>query len=100
MNGIDYFFAALLTEDEGNKVPDLSRVLWFAGGLLAVIGILVFFFLAVFLAIGDLHAPAGAVGHFDLLKQYAEAYAMVFTGFGAAMGLCGAALALKTKSGA
>jgi hypothetical protein len=88
-----WFFSALLTEDEHNKVPDLVRVLWFIGGVLALVGIIVFFRLAL-IEMGHTRRDWG------FLATYAGAYAALFAGYGTFMALCANALAQKTKSGA
>lgn len=93
MKWLAWFFAALMTEDEHNKVPDLVRVLWFIGGVLALFGILVFFSLAL-IEIGREKRD------WNFLAAYAGAYAALFAGYGAFMRLCAGALATKTKSGA
>ena len=88
-----YFFTALLTEDAGNKVPDLVRILWFVGGVLALLGIVVFFRLALIEIARPTH-------DWSFLAAYSAAYAALFAGYGAFMRLCADALAIKTKSGA
>jgi hypothetical protein len=93
MNWLAWFFAALLTEDDHDKVPDLVRVLWFIGGVLALLGIIVFFALAL-IEIGRPHRD------WTFLAAYAGAYATLFAGYGAFMRLCAGALAIKTRSGA
>lgn len=93
MRAFAYIFAALLTEDAGNKVPDLVRVLWFIGGILALAGIIVFFRMALM----EMIRPQR---DWSFLAAYAGAYAALFAGYGAFMRLCADALAIKTKSGA
>lgn len=93
MRWLAYIFAALLTEDDGNKVPDLVRVLWFIGGVLALAGICVFFRLAI-------REMDHLQRDWSFLAAYAGAYATLFAGYGAFMRLCAGALAAKTKSGA
>jgi hypothetical protein len=86
-------FASLLTEDTADSVPDLARILWFIGGVLALVGILVFFLMAL---IEIVHAHRD----WSFLAAYAGAYAALFAGYGAFMRLCADALAIKTRSGA
>lgn len=93
MKTLTYIFAALLTEDGSHKIPDLVRILWFAGGILAVLGLLVFFELA-------LAEAAREARDWSFLAAYAGAYAGLFAGYGAFMRLCADALAIKTRSGA
>lgn len=88
-----WFFAALLTEDAHDQVPDLVRILWFIGGVLALIGIVVFFAMAL-AEMRHVHRD------WSFLAAYAAAYAALFAGYGAFMRLCAGALAVKAESGA
>lgn len=85
------FFASLLTEDDANKVPDLARICWFAAGVISVVGILLFLVLSLFAVFG--------LGKFDHIA-YGTGFGAVLAGFAALMTAGGAALAMKTKSGA
>lgn len=90
-------FASLMTEDKEDEVPDWSRIMWFCVGVLLLLGIAMFFVLAVVVAVAVLR---GLPDRLSLLRVYAESFCILFAGAGASMGLCAAALAIKTKSGA
>lgn len=96
--GVWYVLKSLNTEDDANSVPSLPAIFWFVAGILALLGIVVFFVLAIILATASILGRANV--DLTVLRQFAEGYAIIFTGYGAFMGGCGAALALKTKSGA
>jgi hypothetical protein len=92
------FFASLLTEDDHDSVPDLGRIGWFLLGALMVLGVALFFVIALLLTVAIVQGVDGA--SFGPLRDYAVAFGILFTGAGAAMGLCAGALAIKTRSGA
>lgn len=84
-------FASLLTEDDADKVPDLSRIVWFALAILCVLAIL------LFLVVGVVVAVNGTT--FDFVG-FGTGFGAVAAGVAGLMAACGAALAMKTKSGA
>lgn len=94
--GLAYVLKSLMTSDDENKVPDIASIGWLIAGVLALLGIVVFFAVALILSFKE----GANSSDWSLLKQFAEGYAIIFAGFGSFMLTCGGALALKTKSGA
>lgn len=86
------FLKSLATEDDANSIPDPVRVFWLAGGALALLGVLTFLLLAIV-------SVAWPSTKFDM-AAFGTGYGALLAGFAAFMAACGAALAMKTKSGA
>lgn len=86
-----YVLRSLTTEDAGDSIPDLVKIQWLAGSVIAVFGLAAMIvFTGISVVTGKGYDPVGFGGGF----------AALLGGFSAYMMGSGAALFAKNKSGA